>query len=306
LSGSDSKAPGSAGGYLLEPGQTLAGLTAHILAAIEPVMETEHPDLVVVQGDTTTTLAGAVGAFYQQIAVAHVEAGLRTGDMMQPFPEEMNRVLTSRIATWHFAPTARAEAALLGEGVARERIFVTGNTGIDAVLYVRDALDRGALRAPEWPWMDSGKRLVLVTSHRRENFGPGFDRVMRALSLVASRPDVQIVYPASSVVWPFPTPKLADALAGVVWDRDSQPSGVLPRPVPSLSIQPSPFLRRVGIHIFTFEACSSFTRVTACKVAHPPFVGFIARLRPSRFPDSDARKLSSPTNNYLSGPFPHW
>ena len=85
-------------------------------AAIEPVMETEHPDLVVVQGDTTTTLAGAVGAFYQQIAVAHVEAGLRTGDMMQPFPEEMNRVLTSRIATWHFAPTARAEAALASEG----------------------------------------------------------------------------------------------------------------------------------------------------------------------------------------------
>jgi len=115
--------------------------------------------------------------------------------MMQPFPEEMNRVLTSRIATWHFAPTARAEAALVGEGVARERIFVTGNTGIDAVLYVRDALDRGALRAPEWPWMDPGKRLVLVTSHRRENFGPGFDRVLRALSLVASRPTCRFVYP---------------------------------------------------------------------------------------------------------------
>ena len=92
---------------LMQPGQTLAGLTAHILAAIEPVLEAEHPDLVVVQGDTTTTLAGAVGAFYKQITVAHVEAGLRTGDMMQPFPEEMNRVLTSRIATWHFAPTDR-------------------------------------------------------------------------------------------------------------------------------------------------------------------------------------------------------
>jgi UDP-N-acetylglucosamine 2-epimerase (non-hydrolysing) len=180
---------------LMEPGQTLAGLTAHVLSAIEPILEAEHPDLVVVQGDTTTTLAGAVGAFYQQIAVAHVEAGLRTGDMMQPFPEEMNRVLTSRIATWHFAPTARAEAALIGEGVARERIFVTGNTGIDAVLYVRDALDRGVLRAPDWPWLDPAKRLVLVTSHRRENFGPGFGRTMRALTLLASRPDVQIVYP---------------------------------------------------------------------------------------------------------------
>jgi UDP-N-acetylglucosamine 2-epimerase (non-hydrolysing) len=180
---------------LMEPGQSLAGLTARILSAIEPILETERPDLVLVQGDTTTTLAAAVGAFYNQIVVAHVEAGLRTGDMMQPFPEEMNRVLTSRIATWHFAPTAKAKAALLSEGVAGERIFVTGNTGIDAVLYVRDALDRGALRAPAWPWLDPGKRLVLVTSHRRENFGPGFDRAMRALSLVASRPDVQIVYP---------------------------------------------------------------------------------------------------------------
>jgi UDP-N-acetylglucosamine 2-epimerase (non-hydrolysing) len=180
---------------LMEPGQTLAGLTARILAAIEPILEAERPDLVCVQGDTTTTLAAAMAAFYHQTAVAHVEAGLRTGDMLQPFPEEMNRVLTSRIAAWHFAPTARAQATLLNEGVAAERIFVTGNTGIDAVLYVRDALDRGALRAADWPWMDPGKRLVLVTCHRRENFGPGFERVMHALSLVASRPDVQIVYP---------------------------------------------------------------------------------------------------------------
>jgi len=180
---------------LMEPDQSLAGLTGRILAAIEPILEAERPDLVLVQGDTTTTLAGALGAFYRQIPVAHVEAGLRTGDRMQPFPEEMNRVLTSRLATWHFAPTARAQAALIGEGVAGERIFVTGNTGIDAVLYIRDALERGALRAPAWPWLDPGKRLVLVTCHRRENFGPGFERVMRALSLVASRPDVQIVYP---------------------------------------------------------------------------------------------------------------
>jgi UDP-N-acetylglucosamine 2-epimerase (non-hydrolysing) len=180
---------------LMEPGQTPARLASRILAAVEPILEAERPDLVVVQGDTTTTLAGALGAFYQRIAVAHVEAGLRTGDMTQPFPEEMNRVLTSRVATWHFAPTAKAGATLLGEGVSRERIFVTGNTGIDAVLYVRDALDRGALCAPPWTWMDPGKRLVLVTCHRRENFGPGFDRAMRALSLVASRPDVQMVYP---------------------------------------------------------------------------------------------------------------
>ena len=180
---------------LMQPRQTLAGLTARILAALDPVLEAERPDLVIVQGDTTTTLAGALAAFYREIPVAHVEAGLRTGDMAQPFPEEMNRVLTSRLAAWHFAPTARAAEALLREGTAREKIFVTGNTGIDAVLYVRDALDSGALRAPDWPWLEPGKHLVLVTSHRRESFGPGLESVMRALARLASRGDVQIVYP---------------------------------------------------------------------------------------------------------------
>jgi UDP-N-acetylglucosamine 2-epimerase (non-hydrolysing) len=180
---------------LMQPRQTLAGLTARILAALDPVLETERPDLVIVQGDTATTLAGALAAFYREIPVAHVEAGLRTGDMAQPFPEEMNRVLTSRLAAWHFAPTARAAEALLREGTAREKLFVTGNTGIDAVLYVRDALDSGALRAPDWPWLEPGKHLVLVTSHRRESFGPGLESVMRALARLASRGDVQIVYP---------------------------------------------------------------------------------------------------------------
>lgn len=180
---------------LMQPGQTLPALTARILSAIEPILSAEQPNLVVVQGDTTTTLAGALGAFYCRTEVAHVEAGLRTGDMRQPFPEEMNRVLTSRITTFHFAPTSGARAALLKEGVAPEKIFVTGNTGIDAVLWVRDALDNGALHAPAWPWLDPSKKLLLVTSHRRESFGPGFERSMRALAFLAIRPDVQIVYP---------------------------------------------------------------------------------------------------------------
>ena len=180
---------------LMQPGQTLCGLTARILAGIEPVLNSERPHLVIVQGDTNTTFAAALGAFYRNVPVAHIEAGLRTGDMRQPFPEEMNRVLTSRIAEFHFAPTEAAEAALLREGIAPEKIFVTGNTGIDAVLWVRDALERGELRAPSWPWLDPARRLVLVTCHRRENFGPGFDRVMRALALLAERPDVQLVYP---------------------------------------------------------------------------------------------------------------
>jgi len=180
---------------LMQTRQTLADLTARILSAVEPVLKAEGPDLVVVQGDTTTTLAGALAAFYRRIPVAHVEAGLRTGDMAQPFPEEMNRVLTSRIAAWHFAPTARAAEALLREGTPRERIFVTGNTGVDAVIYVRDALDSGALRAPEWTWLEPGKHIILATSHRRENFGPGFASAMRGLARLAARPDVRIVYP---------------------------------------------------------------------------------------------------------------
>jgi UDP-N-acetylglucosamine 2-epimerase (non-hydrolysing) len=180
---------------LMLPRQTLSGLTARILTALEPVFDAERPDLVVVQGDTTTTLAGALAAFYHEIPVAHVEAGLRTGDMTQPFPEEMNRVLTSRMAAWHFAPTKRAAEALLREGTAPERIFVTGNTGIDALLYVRDALDSGALPAPHWPWLEPDKHIVLVTSHRRESFGPCFENAMRALARLAARADVRIVYP---------------------------------------------------------------------------------------------------------------
>jgi UDP-N-acetylglucosamine 2-epimerase (non-hydrolysing) len=115
--------------------------------------------------------------------------------MGQPFPEEMNRVVTGRLAALHFAPTEGAAAALLREGVAASRIVVTGNTGIDAVLYVRDALDRGALPSQSWPWLDTSKRLVLVTSHRRENFGNGFRSAMQALATLAQREDVQIAYP---------------------------------------------------------------------------------------------------------------
>jgi UDP-N-acetylglucosamine 2-epimerase (non-hydrolysing) len=148
-----------------------------------------------VQGDTTTTLAGALAAFYRSIPLAHVEAGLRTGDMAQPFPEEMNRVVTARLAAWHFAPTQRAAEALSREGVERRRIHITGNTGIDAALYVRDALASGALAAPAWPWLDSRKRLVLATLHRRENFGAGSESVMRALARLAGRGDVQVAYP---------------------------------------------------------------------------------------------------------------
>ncbi len=180
---------------IMRPQQTLSGLTARILEALEPVLAVESADMVLVQGDTTTTLTAALAAFYRRIPVGHVEAGLRTGDVNQPFPEEMNRLLTARIAALHFAPTTRAAGNLIREGVSQDRIHVTGNTGIDAVLYVRDALESGALDGPPWPWLDPARRLIVVTSHRRENFGDGFVREMRALAQIAARPDVAIVYP---------------------------------------------------------------------------------------------------------------
>jgi UDP-N-acetylglucosamine 2-epimerase (non-hydrolysing) len=184
---------------IMRSNQTLSGLTARILEALEPVLADAAPDIIIVQGDTTTTLAGALAGFYHRIPVAHVEAGLRTGDAAHPFPEEMNRVLTSRLAELHFAPTPRAAANLAAEGIPEARIHVTGNTGIDAVLYVRDALASGTLAGSRWPYpdqsLDQTRKLIVVTSHRRENFGDGFVREMRALARIAARPDVEIVYP---------------------------------------------------------------------------------------------------------------
>jgi UDP-N-acetylglucosamine 2-epimerase (non-hydrolysing) len=124
-----------------------------------------------------------------------VEAGLRTHDLSQPFPEEMNRVLASRLAALHFAATEQAAENLRAEGVSRDAIHVTGNTGIDAVLYVRDGLERGALGGGEFSWMDASKKLIVVTAHRRESFGDGFVRICRALARIADRDDVQLVYP---------------------------------------------------------------------------------------------------------------
>jgi UDP-N-acetylglucosamine 2-epimerase (non-hydrolysing) len=180
---------------VMRPGQSLAQSSARILSQLEPVLVQARPDMVLVQGDTTSTLCGALGAFYQGIPVGHVEAGLRTGDLQEPFPEEMNRVVTTRLARLHFAPTPLAAARLAAENVPCERIFVTGNSGIDAVLYIRDALESGAVHAPAWEQLDASKKLVVVTAHRRESFGEGFERICRALARLAARSDVQIAYP---------------------------------------------------------------------------------------------------------------
>lgn len=189
---------------LMQPGQSLAQSASRILAGLEPVLSSFGPDLAIVQGDTTSTLCGALAAFYQQIPVAHVEAGLRTHDLRQPFPEEMNRVLTAPLASLHFAATECAARNLRREGVAPDTITVTGNTGIDAVLTVRDGLESGRLQGPGWPRLDPSKKLVLVTAHRRESFGAGFERICRALANLASRRDVQLVYPV------HPNPNVQD------------------------------------------------------------------------------------------------
>jgi len=171
---------------VMQAGQTLAESASRVLARLEPVLDVEKPACVIVQGDTTTTFCGALAAFYKGIPVAHVEAGMRTGDLRQPFPEEMNRVLTSRLAALHFAATEAAASNLRREGVPGEDIFVTGNTGIDAVLSVRDSL-------PAFD-VNPSKKIILVTAHRRESFGEGFVRICRALRRLAERTDVEIIY----------------------------------------------------------------------------------------------------------------
>ena len=172
---------------LMQPGQSLFESSSRILAALEPVLAEERPDWVLVQGDTTTAFCGALAAFYAGVRVGHVEAGLRTGDPRQPFPEEMNRVLITRLAAQHYAPTAAAAANLAREGIVPESILVTGNTGIDAVLDV-------AGRVQPSP-SGTSRKLILVTAHRRESFGPGFENICAALKRLAERPDVEIIYP---------------------------------------------------------------------------------------------------------------
>lgn len=180
---------------LMRPGQTLTALTSRLLAGLETIFSGLKPSLALVQGDTTTTLAGALAAFYSRVPVAHVEAGLRTFDLDSPFPEEMNRLVTGRLAKLHFAATNWAAGNLAREGVPAESIQVTGNTGIDAVLTIRDALDAGKLTGFSGLLHDRTRKLIVVTAHRRESFGDGFVRICEAIAELASRPDVEIVWP---------------------------------------------------------------------------------------------------------------
>ncbi len=184
---------------LMRPDQGLSELSARILQGIQPLLQDERPDWVVVQGDTTTAFIGALAGFYAGIRVAHVEAGLRTGDRFQPWPEEVNRRMVSSLADLHCAPTGTARDNLLREGIPGEDIVVTGNTVIDALLMARDMVsnrqDLSVTMKKVFSFLDSGRKLILVTGHRRENFGDGFRNICHALVRLASRPDAQIVYP---------------------------------------------------------------------------------------------------------------
>lgn len=185
---------------LMKAGQTLPEITSRILLELTPVLKEFKPDVVLVHGDTATTFAASLAAYYEQIAVGHVEAGLRTGNIYSPWPEEGNRKLTGSLTKYHLAPTENSKTNLLKENYAAESISVTGNTVIDALLLVKQQIendiDLSNTLAAQFPMLDESKKLILVTGHRRESFGGGFERICEALAQTAkAHPDTQILYP---------------------------------------------------------------------------------------------------------------
>ncbi len=185
---------------IMKAGQTLNDVTAKILLELKPVLQEFKPDVVLVHGDTATTFATSLAAYYEQIAVGHVEAGLRTGNIYSPWPEEANRKLTGALASYHFAPTLTSKENLLRENIDESKVYVTGNTVIDALLMTKDKIatdnDLNFTLAAQFPFLDENKKLILVTGHRRESFGGGFERICESLAITAKKhPDVQIVYP---------------------------------------------------------------------------------------------------------------
>lgn len=188
---------------IMKQGQDLYDVTARVLLNMRGVLQQEKPDVVLVHGDTTTSMAAALAAFYQQIPVGHVEAGLRTHNIYEPWPEEMNRQMTARIATWHFTPTQLGKENLLAEGIDEHKIFITGNTVIDALHLMVKRMNISAENLQD-------RRLVLITGHRRENFGEGFIHVCHAIKTLAEKyPDVDFIYPA------HPNPNVRKAIQEV-------------------------------------------------------------------------------------------
>ncbi|UCM43855.1 non-hydrolyzing UDP-N-acetylglucosamine 2-epimerase [Aeromonas dhakensis] len=185
---------------IMKTGQTLNDITSRILTELKPVLQDFKPDVVLVHGDTATTFAASLTAYYEQITVGHIEAGLRTGNIYSPWPEEANRKLTGALTKYHFAPTENSKQNLLQENYSEENIIVTGNTVIDALLMVKEKIEKNnklkEQLATQFNFLDETKKLILVTGHRRESFGGGFERICEALAITAkTNPDVQILYP---------------------------------------------------------------------------------------------------------------
>ena len=218
---------------LMQPNQSLAGLTARAMTALDEYLTREKPDIVMVQGDTTTVLCGALAAFYHHIPVAHVEAGLRTWNLESPWPEEANRQLTTRLAKWHFCPTENNKNNLIREGVVEENIFVTGNTVIDALHIAREMVVKNPPSIEGLPaeWFESNNspRMVLITGHRRENFGEGFEHICAAIKKLAEDfPETHFVYPVHL------NPNVREPVNRILGQRDGknvhliEPQGYLP------------------------------------------------------------------------------
>ncbi|WP_416040829.1 non-hydrolyzing UDP-N-acetylglucosamine 2-epimerase [Acinetobacter lactucae] len=185
---------------LMKPGQTLSDITSGVLKGLEQIFEIWKPDLILVHGDTATTFAASLAAYYHKIKIGHVEAGLRTGDLYSPWPEEANRKLTGVLANYHFAPTMSSYYNLIKENIKSANVVVTGNTVIDALLQVKDKVERDQQLIQkfeqEFNFLDKNKKMILVTGHRRENFGQGFLNICTALAQLAKKyPNVQIIYP---------------------------------------------------------------------------------------------------------------
>lgn len=201
---------------LMEPGQSLDRLTARLLTGLGEVMDAERPDRVIVQGDTATAMVGALAAYYRKVPVAHVEAGLRSGDIYQPWPEEVNRRIVAPIADLHFAPTETAANALRRENIDPATIHVTGNTVIDALHWTRERIAADPTLAAGLDPIAArfaGKRIVLVTTHRRENFGGGMEEIARAIGRIADRPDVAVLFPC------HPNPNVVSVMDAMLGDR---------------------------------------------------------------------------------------
>ena len=203
---------------IMEPGQTLDRLTARLLTGLGEVMDAERPDIVVVQGDTATAMAGALAAYYRKVPVAHVEAGLRSGDIYHPWPEEVNRRIVAPIAALHFAPTQTSADALLRENIAADAVHVTGNTVIDALHWTQERVATNPALAAgldDIAARFAGKRLILVTTHRRENFGGGMEAIARAIGRIADRPDVAVLFPV------HPNPAVGPVMDAILAERSN-------------------------------------------------------------------------------------